>query len=341
MKNVSTRFLAITTAVCLSFASAAHGQSIVQLGLIIDASSSTEEELPTFRQGVADAIATLKTDASLELTLIQFSAEGKVIFGPAKMDAPAVRQQAIDAVLALDPDFTAVPPFTGGTNIEDAFLETLLALQASPNAGEASLQFINMLTDGHPTSHNHLNLSDVDALTRHQRGQTFAKEQRDALVTAGIDVISFEALGSSAEDIEYLKTLAYPEPAVVIDSSSSSLVFPSPITAQGFLLPIATVEGIGAALTAKFEAAGFAIGEDPDPLEVDDVRLVPGAGIQFTWTGRAGLRYQIEYTNDLKQWLQDLPNSLLTTALAEEVLTYLATDISARGRYYRIVSTRE
>lgn len=268
--------------------SSASAQSIIQLGLIIDASSSTDDELPTFRDGVADALATLKTDGSLELTLVQFSAEGKVIFGPSIMDSPAVLQEAVTAAKTLDPTFTDIPPINGGTNIEDAFLETLNALQGSANAGNASLQFINMLTDGHPTSHNHLNFSDFNDTVRHGRGQTFAKQQRDALVAAGIDVISFEALGSSPADLDYLKTLTHPgEPAVVEkDPNTGALTFPSPITSQGFLLPIATVNGITDALSAKFAAAGFASTLDPDPLTtVDQISPV----MPFLWSRhRAG-----------------------------------------------------
>lgn len=320
--------------------SSASAQSIIQLGLIIDASSSTDDELPTFRDGVADALATLKTDGSLELTLVQFSAEGKVIFGPSIMDSPAVLQEAVTAAKTLDPTFTDIPPINGGTNIEDAFLETLNALQGSANAGNASLQFINMLTDGHPTSHNHLNFSDFNDTVRHGRGQTFAKQQRDALVAAGIDVISFEALGSSPADLDYLKTLTHPgEPAVVEkDPNTGALTFPSPITSQGFLLPIATVNGITDALSAKFAAAGFASTLDPDPLTtVDHVGLTPDRHLEIVWTGRDGFHYQVEYSENMVEWLRDLPDSLITPATDGESLNYSASTTGDARLYYRIV----
>ncbi len=345
MRNLTRHSSVFSIAACLGLislltTSALHGQSIVQLGLIVDASSSTEDELPTFRQGVADGIAVLKTDGSLELTLTQFSAEGLVIFGPTLMDSDSVRQDAINAALAIDPEATAIPPFDGGTNLEDAFLVTLEAMQEAPNADNASLQFVNMLTDGHPTSHNHLNFTDVDDSNRHSRGQSFAKAQRDALVAAGVDVISFEALGSSAADLEYLKTLAFPEPAAVLDGATPS--FPSPITKSGFLLPIATVDGIAAALTAKFEAAGFAATLDPDPLTggIEDVQLLENGQLQFSWTGRAGFNYQVEYSDDFIEWKQDLPNSLLSTALEEELLQFTA-DTPPPHRYFRVGETAQ
>jgi hypothetical protein len=330
--------------VCLLAALPAKAQSIVQLGLIIDASSSTDDELPTFRDGVADALATLKTDGTIELTLVQFSAEGKVIFGPAIMDNATVLQEAVSAARNLDPTFTDIPPINGGTNIEDAFLETLNALQNSANAGNASLQFVNMLSDGHPTSHNHLDFSDFNENVRHERGKSFAKTQRDALVAAGIDVISFEALGSSAADLDYLKTLTHPgAPAVVeTDPATGQLAFPSPIDSQGFLLPIATVDGIGEALSAKFAAAGFAPTLDPDPLTtVDHVGLTPDRRIEFIWTGRQGFRYQVEYSEDMIEWLQDLPDSLITPAGNGESLSYSASTAEGPRLYYRIVEQPE
>ena len=341
MKSGPSHLIAWTTVTIIGTAIAwlpsVHAQSVIQLGLIIDASSSTEDELPTFRKGVADALATLQTDGSLELTLVQFSAEGKVIFGPAKIDSEAVRQEAVDTALTLDPTFTDIPPFEGGTNIEDALLETFLALQGAPNAADASLQFVNMLTDGHPTSHNHLGFSDFDETARHQRGQTFAKAQRDALVAGGVDVISFEALGSSDSDINYLKTLAYPDPPAVLDSVP--LVFPSPITDQGFLLPIATVSGIADALSAKFQAAGFAVSLEPKPLrfDVEAIQLSPNGTIEITWTGREGFRYQVEYSEDLDAWLQDLPDSLLAPVSPQERLTFSSADTEPTHRHYRVV----
>lgn len=141
-----------------------------------------------------------------------------------------------------------------------------------------------MLSDGHPTSHNHLDFSDFNEATRHQRGQTFAKQQCGAMVAAGIDVISFEALGSSSADLDYLQTLTHPGNPFEVekDPANGQLVFPSPITDRGFLLPISTPQGIAEALSAKFAAAGFATALDPDPLEgVDEVRLTPDRQIEI------------------------------------------------------------
>ena len=329
------RFLMMAICFLLASTLLLQGQSITQLGLIIDASSSTEDELPTFRNGIAEALRTLKTDGSLELTLTQFSAEGLVIFGPSKIDSPAILQEAVNTVLALDPTETDVPPFNGGTNLEDAFLETLTALQGSPNANDASLQFVNMLTDGHPTSHNHLGLQDFDELSRHQRGQMFAKDQRDALIAAGIDVISFEALGSSAEDTEYLKTLAYPEPAFIVQGNP--LKFPDSITTQGFLLPIATENGIAAALTAKFAAAGFGTSRPPDPLQsVESIERMPSGAIRLVWPGIAGARFQVEWSLDLVTWVNNLPNSILNSTTTGEKLTYEDANPMSNTGYYRV-----
>ena len=315
--------------------------SIIQLGLILDASSSTDsQELPVFVQGVANGIAALKTDGTIELTVAQFRSAALVIFGPTLIDSDAVRQQAIDRVLALNPDDSLethplLGVLTSGTDIEEGFKVTEEAMAGSPNAGNASLQFINMLTDGHPTLHSDLGFGDIDETARHERAKMFAKTERDRIIAAGIDVISFEALGSDAADIAYLQTLAYPEPAVLL--SGTDPAFPDPITDSGFILEIASREGIEAALVAKFEAAGFAVTLPPDPLEFKEpVYDRENGEVTIEWFVVGGQTYQVEYTVDLETWMNDLPNSTLTATENDTTLSYTDPISGSSIKIYRI-----
>ena len=245
---------------------------IIQVGFSIDASSSTDsEELPVFVQGVADGILLLKTDGTIELTISQFRSAAIVIWGPKIIDSAAVRQKAADRVLVLDPtDSLETNPILGlldtGTDIEEGFKVTADAMANSPNAGSSVLQFINMLTDGNPTLHSMLDFSDIDETVRKQRAKQFALIERNRIIGIGIDVISFEALGSGPDEIAFLETLAYPEPGVVLAADSTKDDFPNPITDKGFILNVANIQGIKAALEAKFEAAGFIDNQVPDPL---------------------------------------------------------------------------
>ena len=83
-----------------------HGQAqTIQLGLSLDASSSTEGvELEKFKDGVVKGIENLKKDGTIELTISQFRSAAIVIFGPKIIDSDTVLQEAIAAVNMLDPN---------------------------------------------------------------------------------------------------------------------------------------------------------------------------------------------------------------------------------------------
>lgn len=271
------RGVAVTVLACALPCAGARA-AVVQLGLVVDASSSTEQELPTFRAGVANALGTLKTDGSVELTLVQFSANGRVLFGPTLIDSTADRDAAVAAAHGIDPGLTNVPPFNGGTNIEDAFLDTTSAITGSPLFATADYQFVNMLTDGNPTAHNHFTFDDLDTNTRRARARGFGKDARDAALAAGIDAISFEVLGppnDGVAGIPYLQTLT--APGAPFDATGDPPTFPDPIQSQGFLLEIGGVGDIQDALTAKFVAGGFAVPEPGGAAALAAAGLALGA----------------------------------------------------------------
>jgi hypothetical protein len=59
--------------------------------------------------------------------------------------------------------------------------------------------------------------------------------------------------------------------------------------------------------------------------------------MQFTWSTEALYRYQVQYSNDLVLWKNDLPNSLSTAATTG--VAPLFTDLTgAPGakRFYRV-----
>jgi len=235
--------------------------NVIQVGLIVDASSSTEGELPAFRAGVAAGIGSLTTDGTVELTLTQFSAEALVLVDALLIDSVADRDFAVAQANGIDPNLTAIEPFTGGTNIEDGIEETVAAMTASTRFGDADLQWINILTDANPTSHNQLGMDDIVEETRKARARQFALDARNDAITAGIDNISFEILDPPADPaagIPYAQTLAHPLPFFTVTGDPP--VFPDPIESQGFILELPGVDDIASALQAKFAAA-----EIPEP----------------------------------------------------------------------------
>lgn len=168
----------------------------------------------------------------------------------------------------------------------------------------------------------------------------FAKQARDSAIAAGIDVFSFEALGSRPQDIEFLETMAHPEPAVLLQNSDPDLQskFPDPITANGFILEVADVSGIAGALTAKFTAAGLVVA--PDPLRLLPPEYDANARIlTFRWNAAAGMGHRVEYRNGLHQpWMTDLPNSIFDPGQVPAVLEYTVPVESTGLRIFRVTT---
>ena len=240
-----------------------HADVLVQLGVVIDKSSSTQGEIGTFRAGIIAGLDDLPLDGTVELTLVDFEGlfslsgpdplrQGNVIYGPQVISSAADLTGAENAVNAITSG--------EGTNIEDGLQEARLAMTASPNFGGNTVAIINLLSDGRPTMYNACcGLGDIDSAARRANAQAAAMAERDAGLAAGIDVYSAEALGSSAEDLTFLEGLVAPQPFATV--TSPDFDFPDPFTSAGWVIPLAGVEDIEAALSAKV----LAVDEIPEP----------------------------------------------------------------------------
>lgn len=59
----------------------------------------------------------------------------------------------------------------------------------------------------------------------------------------------------------------------------------------------------------------------------------------LNWHGKAGLDYQVEYSTDLENWQDDLPNSLVSPGLSSGAVTFTdPTYPMLQQRFYRIVT---
>lgn len=58
--------------------------------------------------------------------------------------------------------------------------------------------------------------------------------------------------------------------------------------------------------------------------------------VTITWQGSAGVAYQIEYSPDLQQWNDDLPDSLISAGTASGTLSFTDRPGNEPGRYYRV-----
>jgi hypothetical protein len=291
--------LAAVTITCLALAAVPAARAAdVQLGLIIDGSSSINDlEWTTLRTQAADAIETLRTDGTVELTVIRFGFEAFVQIAPTLVTeanrnglADSVRNMprpvtplspaALAAIDLLPPDVrnelnVTNGAITGGTNFEDAFLETGSAIFGS-SFSTGALQFLNMLTDGNPTVDNDivLGVQTVNAsLVLGADPDASAIAARNDLVTMGIELLSFEAIGFLAQDLALMRdSLAFPGPGAEVSGPGFSFPpLPPEPGAQGFVVAIAGFDEVGAALDAKFRAADVAA---PEPAA--SALLLPG-----------------------------------------------------------------
>jgi hypothetical protein len=60
------------------------------------------------------------------------------------------------------------------------------------------------------------------------------------------------------------------------------------------------------------------------------------AGTTVLWPAVAGGRYQIQYSTDLSQWLEDLPNSLLTAGTGATSLSFTDAAADTQRKFYRV-----
>lgn len=61
-----------------------------------------------------------------------------------------------------------------------------------------------------------------------------------------------------------------------------------------------------------------------------------GNQVGISWPAVAGNRYQVQYSRDLAQWREDLPNSLLTAGAEEARLNFLDSPTDLASRFYRV-----
>jgi hypothetical protein len=274
--------------------------TVIDLGLSIDGSSSINDtEWNTMRVQAANAIRGLSTAGNVQLSVTKFSFEAHDVIAPTvvtlgnRETLASTVQTMSRPTTSLGPTILASIPtletlvgsnlpedyertggeIVGGTNIEDA-IEQTTALMFS--LGENDHQFLNILTDGNATVlntmpdfiaadvFNPLNAGDLAAAAAAFSGdpETAAVAARNAAITAGVDLISFEAIGFEPADLSFmLNSLAYPQPGVLAPG------FPPPppdANAKGFVVPIADFNSVEDALQAKFSALGIV----PEPHEL-------------------------------------------------------------------------
>ncbi len=76
------------------------------------------------------------------------------------------------------------------------------------------------------------------------------------------------------------------------------------------------------------------------PVEIASVMKTPSGDIQISWQPTAGYDYEVQYSDDLVTWRNDLPGSDFSSPPETESLVFTdATLLQTGSRYYRVVQT--
>lgn len=197
--------------------SAPANASVIQLGFILDSSGSIGAgDWGTIRGGLSNAINTLipiSGPDQYEISVVTFSSSASTVVNHVLVTDATSRTNVANAI-------AAAPFLNSSTNYQAAFLAMANALTTSQYYEADLAQYVNFATDGEPNT------------PEGQNGVT----ERNALIAAGVDNISIEAIGVTAGGATFLQnSICYPQPC----DATNPYNFPT----QGFYIPVANAQG--------------------------------------------------------------------------------------------------
>jgi hypothetical protein len=179
---------------------------------------------------LAAALASLPTDSSVEVTVVQFATGQRLETGPTLVDSAITRAALVAAI-------NAITQLGGGTNPEQGVDRLVTEMTGSANFGGDSI--INLSTDG--------GFGFTDALASAVAAQA-----------AGIDALTAEAIGPGANTTNLLGMVYNPGTApndgnavlLAVDASP-----PNPLTsAASWVVPVSGFAAFGPVVDSKVRA---------------------------------------------------------------------------------------
>lgn len=201
---------ALAAAVTLAGAASSAQAGVIQLGFILDSSGSIgSSNWSTITNGLAGAInALIPVDSSYEISVVSFSSGTSVLVDHQLIDSAATRGAVAAAI-------SAAPFLNSSTNMASAFGTMQSTLLASTETIDFS--YVNIATDGAPNSASATNAAVA------------------SIISAGIDNISVEAIGSGVSASYLQNNICYPQSC----DTTSPYNFPT----QGFYIAVADAKG--------------------------------------------------------------------------------------------------
>jgi hypothetical protein len=240
MRNPLRRALYAAVPACALLAPAAGHANVIQLGFVLDRSGSIGAgNWTTIVNGLAGAVNLIPTTGRYEVSVVTFSSNATTDVARLLVDSVAARTALSTAIAGL--------PFTGGgTDYADAFDAISAAFAGSTATVDAS--YVNFATDGEPGN------------------PTAAVTARDALIAAGVDNISIEAIAIGASGAAFLQNaICFPGPC----DATAPFNFP----AQGFYLAVPDAAAYAAAIATKVRVV------TQQPIPVPGAVALFGAGL--------------------------------------------------------------
>ncbi len=228
-------FAAAVAATSVLWGSSALHAATIDLGFALDESGSVSRPDFTLAQnGLANALAQIPTtgENTYRISVVAFNSSARTI-------VPVTEVTAANLAMIQNTIRTATK-FSGGTAIDRA-VDLLTANFTAAGLGDTSL--FNITTDGQ------------SSLTRLQTSATAAS-------AAGIDGLSFEAVGSA--NTANLLNVAFPGTPILVDDAAN---LPNP-TEDSFVLRVAGFSDYEAAITAKIGRIVIDTGGGPTPAPV-------------------------------------------------------------------------
>jgi phosphohistidine swiveling domain-containing protein len=205
----------------------------IDLGFILDFSGSVADtDFANARDALATALGSIPTSGANEyrVAVTRFSSSSTTIIPPTIVTAANI--VSLQNTLRASSSAT-----TGGTNLAGA-ITAMASLFSSTTGGFGDTTLINITTDGVPDS------------------QSLAESAALAANTAGVDGISFEAVGGGVSSSSALANMARIAGLGTAGVASNGVVvsdlsaIPN-ATTTGFVIPVSSFAAYEAAITAK------------------------------------------------------------------------------------------
>lgn len=251
MNRILKALSALATSLLLSLsASSAWGVVVTQLGFALDESGSmSSSEYTMMKNGLSSALAALPQDGTVEITVVSFSTNVTTLVSPTVLTAASLG--TIQAQIAAD-------SFSGGyTNTAAAIERLRILMTGSTHFAAASHSFINIATDGEPTAGAFCDgFWLLVCIGTYYDDQQAAVRRAQQAAAAGIDTISFEAIGSNSTTNSAMLQIALAgsngKPGSILPSNPTTIPYPGTET---FVAPVTTFSNFASVIEAKVIAS--------------------------------------------------------------------------------------